>query len=257
MVATNDPSQPQVALNCEGSVRAPLRLTVPSFQFGAVDLDDGPVSRTFKIFRGDGGPINPEVNATGHPNIKASICEVRAGEEYDLELEIAPPVPNGPIRSSLVLKTGVAESPQEIFAVSAQPQTRVSWSPNQFVLPTKLEKESSSTVQIQWRKDLRRDVLEAKVSDSNLTVRIEPAGVRQNVILTAPEGYTPSGQVDVVLRTNDEVRKEFTVPVIFSTPRPQRVRTSVAPATRNRPVRTVATGNADAPTKAEQDSAAP
>jgi hypothetical protein len=88
--------------------------------FGPVDRSAGSLQRTVTLRRGDGGPITPKVTRTDAKDIAASIKEIKPGELYELEVTLAPPFPNGGLKSAVRLSTGVSEAPDTFIRVLAQ-----------------------------------------------------------------------------------------------------------------------------------------
>ena len=253
-VTTNDPAHKSMTLTCKGSVRSALKGRPPSIGFGRIQRDSGSITKTVTLERGDGGPIAPEVLPIGMPGLTAAIREVAAGEKYELDVTMSPPWPNERIRTTFNIKTGLPKSPTEQVRVSAEVDPRVRTQPPSFTLPRKFSSASDYTVDVAWNKEGPQKILSAEVNDPNITVRVEEADNKQQLVLHVPAGYEQRKRQALVVTvlTDDTDMPKFTVPVKFQ--RPSRARSAKPPVNKLRdsgkkPATEVPTGKRMAPPK--------
>ena len=211
-VTTNDPRNSNLVLTCEGVVRGAFKGPSPRLRFGRVTRDLGPQTKTVTIHRGDGGPITPEISPIKGHNVAAALREIKAGEQYELDVTIRPPWPNRRMTSSFNIKTGVPEAPEEVVIVTADVVPRVRTVPERFIIPHAPTEDTEVTAQVVWDREGPERVIKAEISDEQLSVRIEDQEGQQTVVVSVPAGYTgPPRAPNVTLTTDDQQMKVVTI----------------------------------------------
>jgi hypothetical protein len=125
-ITTNDPKQQKVGLKARGKILVPFKTSPRFITFRNIDPNSSPQPVVVKVTRGDGGPLDLEIERFGKQGIEAVLEEVKAGEEYHLIIGVSPPQKPGRLRSWIRLKTGVKEMPEKTIPIYAEiPQ---SWS---------------------------------------------------------------------------------------------------------------------------------
>jgi hypothetical protein len=183
------------------------------------------------------------VDRTDAKDITASIREIKPGEHYELEVTLAPPFPNGRLRSAVRLSTGVSEAPNTFIRVLAEIPEHVKAQPATFTIPGALEEPYEESVKLTWTGAYQGRALEATVNVSELSARVEEKEGQQFVVLSAPPGFKRRGGTfpQVTVRTDDEQMPTIVLPVHFGQKRtrgvpvvpksrPQVLRTQVKPA---------------------------
>ncbi len=119
-VTTNAPNHSKVTLKLSGNVLVPFK-TQPRFvNFRWIDPDTSPQPIVVTVMRGDGGPLDLEIEKFGKDGIDAVLEEVKEGEEYHLIIGVSPPQRPGRLRSWIRLKTGVEQVPEKTIPVYAE-----------------------------------------------------------------------------------------------------------------------------------------
>jgi len=186
---TNDADHRWVTLTCAGTVLVPSQIKPSTIRFGQLSRDAGPQQMTVTITRGDGGPLALEVLPPSDPNLRASLREIEPGECYELDIEVTPGWSKGLWRTNLMLKTGIAEVPQEKIAVYAYLVPRLRAMPGRFTIPRNLPAERELRARLLWSNNRPSQILEVTSSDANTPVRIEERNRQQYVVLSVPAGY--------------------------------------------------------------------
>lgn len=231
-VTTNDPRNRTVRLQCTGRVKRPFGGQQPVVSFGVVKRTMPFVKKTIKLIRGDGGPIKPELGKIERPGIAAELRTIREGSEYELDVTLTPPWPNGRINTFFPIRTGVAQAPVDHVRVAAQVERRLRTSPNRFTVPL-YQGAAADSVSVFWAAGVDSRITEATPTDRRLTARVDERDGRQTVVLNVPADYVPGRQVAVTLRTTDSEISTFSVPVRFDRSR----RSSQRKSTARRPVK--------------------
>ena len=229
-VTTNDPAHPQVVLACNGQVNSVFSGPAQRIQFGRIERSAGPQSKTITLSRRGQEPITPKLLPVERDGVKAALREVEAGKQYELDVTIGPPWPNGDLRAVVRVDPGIPGVPQEQFQVFAGITPRVEAKPNRFTIPPEMPAASDYRVKVVWGGEPLGKLLSAEVTDPRLSVRIEEAPDHQKLILEVPAGYQQSRPPPMVkVRTDDKDVPEFTVSVRSDSGRRGRAKGRTAP----------------------------
>lgn len=218
-----------MTLECEAKVLSAMRVEPATVSFGQIQRDDPEQTKTITITRGDGGPLDPKVLATGNPQIAAELREIEPGERYEVDVTIRPPWPNEMLRGTLSLETGVERAPQESIVVFANVTPRLQANPQRFMIQMEPEAAVELTARLNWDGQPGK-VLEATVNDPELAVRVDEQDGEQVLVLDVPAKYSPkrrTGSV-VTLRTDDPTVSIVQVPIFVI----NRAATPASPAPR-------------------------
>ena len=223
---TNDADHHKVTLTCAGTVLVPFQIKPSAISFGQLARDGGPQQKTVAITRGDGGPLALEVVPPSDSNLRASLREIEPGERYELDVEVTPGWSQGSWRTNLMLKTGIAEVPQEKIRVYAYIVPRLRVMPARFTIPRNLPAERELRARLLWSGNRPSQVLEVTSSDPDTPVRIEERNEHQYVVLSVPAGYQPlvRPRPVVTLKTDDPEAPTLDIPVWLA-PAPRTPRT--------------------------------
>jgi hypothetical protein len=218
VVTSNDPEHGTEKLTCTGRVMQPMKIEpAANVNFGNIKRDSGPQYRFVTIRRGDGGPIAPEVLPGTLPGLSAQMCAIVPGEEYELEVWIGPPWPEGKIRDTLRLTTGVDEAPETGLAITGEIVARLTAVPNRLTFPTEQTEEIVRSVRLNWDDGKPANVLEATSSIADAQVRIEQDEKAQTVVVTIPAGSERlAGSHEVTIKTDDPAVPKFSIPIAFT-----------------------------------------
>lgn len=212
-VETNDAQQAQLRLVCKGFVYEPLRLSPSLVNFGLVTASTPAITRKLRLTRGDGGPIAPVVETPKNPQLTVEVREVEKGERYELQVTFTPPWPKKYLRETLVVKTGVPESPEERIRVIGQLTPRLRSVPPRFGLSANLPAEQDFAVRLAWAPGQEDKVVNVSCTDPTVKVRYD-AEPRPVITLTVPADYEPPGSTFVIVRTENDGNKPLRIPVV-------------------------------------------
>ncbi len=214
-VVTNDRANATVRLECEAEIRSALNCEPNLLNLGSIKRNSPKIEKTVRITQGKAGPIKPRVMTTTNPLVKAELREIEPGAIYDLDVVAEPPWPNGTLRASVQLETGVTEVPMESVMVAATLTPRVQANPARFYIrPDQQQKELRLAARLAWD-DPPGKATAVTVNDPDLTVRLEEQGNQQTIVVTGAAGYTvPRGKnVQVTVRTDDAAVPMLQIPV--------------------------------------------
>jgi len=256
-LTTNDPKRPNVNLLCKGTVRSVYRAEPMSAGFGVVTRLGGAQRQTIKVTSADAGPLKLELVPLEKPGVTTVLRTVKPGEEYELEVTLTPPLPEGRLRENLKLKTGFDHVPEIEIPIHAMIAPRVTTTPNLVSVPDDATSSVTRTLRLRWDDQTRPTILEAKADDPALTVRVEDQAGEQVVVVEAPAGFNPAANsAHVLIHTDDQIAPEVRVPVRVSRSKRPTPQGSGTARSRFTP-RGALTGRAVRPKKDPPDKEAP
>jgi hypothetical protein len=249
-VTTNDQSRARETLICKGKVLLPFKANPRILRFGPVRHGDPAQSKTFRIARGDGGPLAPEVVPPAGSGVQAELSEITPGEVYDLKVTMTPPWPQARKGYALNLKTGIPEAPEMSLPVQINVIPRLQAKPGRYSFATPGDSPMEASVALVWDGEEAGSILGATTKDPNLNVRVEEANGQQRVFVQVPAGYEPPRVPPaVVVRTDDLKASQLRIPISFKGRKPVRQIVRQAPgATGASPV---SAGGTTAPRKGQ------
>ena len=241
-VQTNDPNTPSTDLTCKGKALVAFHTDPTLLNFGKIERDSGPVTKTVTLTRGDGGPLHPKLGSM-ESNLSAELREIEAGEKYALDITVNPPWPNDKLRGSVKIETGLEDAPEENVRIFGQLEPRLRAEPKSFVLPENTEQEADLRVTLVWAGPPGKAV-GATATDPNLSAKLIEEGGQQIVTLHVPANYErkqkTATQVSVV--TDDPAVSSLRIPISSSTAATAANKAIARPATLS-PMQNVAPAN--------------
>lgn len=236
-VTTNDSQNRTVQLECESNIKSALVTEPTHVSFGKIDRAQGKQTKTVKIRRGDGGPLKPTIaNTSGNCSVEAELREIRAGEEYELDLTLGPPWPNNRLNGLVQISTGVPEAQHESISAYASIDPRLQATPGRFMVPAAPGEELELKAALHWSGEGPGAVTDLTVSDPAIKAHVEGEPGHQEVVITVPADFDAPRQSGYVLvRTTDTAAPTLRIPIYY-----RGVRTAArtpAPATPATPAR--------------------
>jgi spore coat protein U-like protein len=223
-LTSNDPKHQSLQLECETEVMAAINAQPTNANFGQLDRDTAEQTKTIVLTRGDGGPINPKLNPVINPSIQAKLREVEAGEKYELDVTVVPPWKQTRLRGSVIVQTGVAESPQRRIAVYAMIKPPLQATPPRFMLYGSPAEETTLRATLRWNGQPGK-ITGVRVTDQALAAEIEDNGQDQDDVLVVhvPGGYHPQSRAGtkIIVHTDDENTPDLEVPLYVAASRPR------------------------------------
>jgi len=197
-------------------MRTAVKFEPEVLNLGQMSRDSGEIKKTVTIRKGDGGPIKPEIIPTTNQNTTVALREIEAGESYELDFTIAPPWPGGRLVENVRLKTGVTEAPETTFMISGSLPPRLTATPRYFTFPMKRNENMTETVRLNWSDNKPGKIESMTTTLPGGQVKVEGEGAEQVVSLTVPaEASGTRGQMQVVLKTDDQAVPDMRIPIVF------------------------------------------
>lgn len=216
-VTTNDPNHPRETLTCKGRILEPANLNPKRLSFGQVSRKAPAQTKKVIITRGDGGPLALKLVPVDLQGFAVQLHEIEAGERYELEVTLAPPLESSRVRANLKLETGLAEAPIITIPAFATQVPRVVAQPRRFTLPAKLDSDYHQVVRLVWDDDAKHKILSVSANDPGLKVSLTEEDGEQEVVLEISDGYKPrSGARAVTVTTDDAEVPTIRVPIIMA-----------------------------------------
>ena len=215
-VTTNDANFRTTTLQCEASIKVPYDMSPNIVNFGSIERDSEGVTRTFKITRGDGGPLKPEIEPVKDQNIKVTLKELKPGDEYELEVQAIPPWPTSAIQGYIDIKTGIAEVPDDKIRYYGRMEVRLRAAPNRIAVRPELQDDLKMRVRLIWSGDKPGKVLEVTATDPLITGNfIEDKG-QQFIDVNVPKTFkaTSRGNNFVIVKTDDAAVPELRIQIV-------------------------------------------
>ncbi|MFH1746868.1 MAG: hypothetical protein ABIG44_07455 [Planctomycetota bacterium] len=212
--------------------------------FRSIPRDATEQTQTVTITRGDGEPLKLEVIEPKDKKITTNLREIEAGEKYELDITVRPPWPNDSLRGSIVLKTGLEQTPHETIRIYGTVDPRLQANPPRFQLPQDVITETELKVDLVWSgADPPGKILSAASTDPSLLARVETNEKVQSIIITVPPNYERKRGTALLVNvtTDDPVASQLRIPVIGAVRRsvPSGAKTSQQPGSIQGPTKPV------------------
>ncbi len=242
-VESNDPNRGVTLLQITGNVWMPIEYPA-SVPLKTQTSRDGIVSKAVKIINRSEDPLTLSGVRSTNPNFKADIKTLKHGQEFELTITTVPPLPYGPNRANIVLKTSHPEMSQ------LSVMTYVAVTPPVDVIPTylrlnpgKLEKPLHKYVTVRNRTGGELKLSEDKVSIDGVGITLITLDKRNSqpyyrYKLIFPAGYdAPHGlNAQFTFKTSDKEFPEFVIPIRAGIRRAPSLRSRPSPGRTRRPI---------------------
>lgn len=222
-VSTNDPKNPVVQLMCRGQMLEAVHVTPAMVNFGRIPRKEVSPSQTAKITRGDGGPLKLKLKEIKNQAIQAELRELKAGEEYELEVTISPPFKAEYFRDKIELETGIEQAPVTEVSLYATVTPRVAAVPGRLSIPVGAKPDWQQRINFQWDDNKPGRLLEASIANPAIKAEIVELENKQHVLLTLTDQYKPRmGRDDIIVKTDDPDMPQVVVQVMYQQATPAR-----------------------------------
>jgi hypothetical protein len=216
-VTSNDANFRATTLNCEAVIKVPYDMEPNIINFGTIERASAGETRTFKIKRGDGGPLNPEIEPVKDANLKLTLKEITAGDEYDLEVQALPPWPASSVEGYINFKTGVPESPDDKIRYYGRMAVRLRAAPNKIAVQPELKEDLKMRVRMIWSGDKPGKVVDVTATDPLITGKFVEDQNEQYVDVLVPKTFKASQKgTFVIVKTDDAEVPELRIQVVPS-----------------------------------------
>ncbi|MHC5110274.1 MAG: hypothetical protein ACYTHJ_10395 [Planctomycetota bacterium] len=195
-------------------MKDPFTLNPQQITVGMLSPNDETKHLQAKIYRGNGGPIAPELDFVPTDQVDVKITEVVAGQEYDLDITLSPPWKVGTFRHSIGLRTGVKEAPRRGFMVMGSVLPRIMPAPKYLWLPANIKAGTRAVTTLRWNHGDPGEVLETSCTIPGATITMEPDKSGQKLTLHVPPSKDPfSGGHKLLVKTDDPDVPELEIPI--------------------------------------------
>jgi len=222
-----------------GTAKAALTADPTRTNFGRVERDATAVTKTVRLKRGVGGPINPNVLRTSDARaVTTAVREVEPGELYDMDITLGPPWPKGKKRGWVRVRTGVQEAPETTIQFTYAIKPYVEAFPQRVAVRPNHPEPVEHVVKLRWHDEAAREILKVAVADKRLSAHVEDAPEGgQRVIVEVPAGYSAERRSPnaLMITIDDETEPSVRVPIsIRGASKRTASKTSQGPITRQR-----------------------
>lgn len=207
IVQTNDPAQPVIRFSVEGEIRQRFD-TKPtrSISFGMTDRVK-PSRRSITITNNLEQPAVLSDPTVDNKLLKAQLQEVERGRKYELTVETVPPLPDGPVRGKVTVRTDVKEQPELVINVYGNVQPRVTLQPTMLLVPQPLTLEFRRRITLKVRDAEPIQITDVKPSSDDIHVETEPAAENDGHdiwVTLAPGTVLPPTGRTITISTSDQ-----------------------------------------------------
>lgn len=187
------------------------------------------VTHTVKIERGDGGPLKPRVLALERTPVRndvprpscgtANLREIRAGEEYELDITLRPPWADGSLFAHVRLETGVPEQPVVELRLWPNFGERLQWTFDGTPIPRQRSAPHTVRYTLAWSDEAPPGrIISVECDEPLIDTRVEEVDGEQVVVVTVPPAVPPPEGFfgyPVTLRTDDASVPELRWSLVF------------------------------------------
>ncbi len=173
---------------------------------------------------------------------KATVAPVKEGREYEITVELVPPLKPGNNTGRISATTGVADSPTLDLAVYAMVVSPIEVSPPRVTLnPSRTEPQ---TVQLYVRSNVNKPFKVSDLQPPSEAIKVELTDVKDSQtyrlsLQVSPE-YLPKAGDEIAFATDDPSTPRISVPIVAMTRPPTPVRTpTVSPTAAGPATRTI------------------
>jgi len=197
----------------------PLTMSPNRVNFDRIIRHEPTRTQTVTLRRGDAGPITPEVMPARLPGLEAQVCEIEAGEHYELEISVGYPLPPGKFSDVFRVTTGVEEVPEVLLFVSGTVAPRLSVAPEQLNFPAERTTSLDRALHLHWDDGTAPKILHMETTLPDAGVRLENRHGADVIVVTLPAGTEPiPGHHQLTFATDDPEVPSYSVPIRLGEP---------------------------------------
>jgi hypothetical protein len=216
-VASNDRSQPIVALQVNGTVWKPIEI-LPQYVVLNVPPDSQTASNVVRVINNTDVPMVVSDLQSLSKFFTATLKTNAAGKEYHIVVSTVPPLPSGNNQGQITLKTSSTNFPLVTITAIAYVQPAVSVLPPQIGIPPgPLDQKLSPTITIINNSTNALALSEPSMNRTNVSVQLKETQVGKTFVVTLnfPEGFeNTSGQpMAFTVKSDHPQYPEIKVPV--------------------------------------------
>ncbi len=217
-VTCNDPSQPQVILEIQGTIWRAIDVT-PQLAVLLVTEETPTKATTLRIVNNVPEPLTLSAPESGNPAFAAELKTNQPGREFELIVRTVPPLAPGHVSGVISLKTSSTNIPILSITAIANMQPVVMVQPSQITLPAApLVNPTISTIWVRNNGTNELALTDPAVNAKGVDVQLKElqAGSNFTVTVTFPAGFeTAQGEkVELSLKSNHPRFPVIKVPVL-------------------------------------------
>jgi hypothetical protein len=239
-VRTNDPKLREFRYTITGECRARFAFKPwRQFQFGKCERD-AVTTKTVTVTNQMDKPIVIKSATVDSKSFKVELRELKAGQEYEIDVSTVPPLNEGFTQGKVTLETDCKEEPKMEMWVFAQVPPRLALSPTLLNIASPSDQDSKRSLTFRNEGSTPVHVKEVVVSDPAIKSEVSATqdGKLYQIVLTIPKGISiPMTGRTITVVTDDEKMPKFTAqirgyPVRAPTTRPIATPAFRSPTTR-------------------------
>jgi len=218
-LACNDPSQPKVVLEFNAMIWKPIDAlpNIATFTFGP-DFQTNE-TRIIRLVSNLDQPVSISDPVCTNRAFRAALKTVQKGKEFELQVEVVPPVSPGSTVGEITLNTSSSKMPVVMVTAYAMAQPALTVMPPRLRLPPPpLTEPAQFTVRIQSQSTNALVLSEPSINAKGVEVwlgEVQPARIFE-LNVKFPVGFSaqPSEQIKAQLKSNNPQFPYITVPVL-------------------------------------------
>lgn len=215
-VTCNDPAQPSVTLNLQGTIWKAFDVTPAYAVFNIQPEGQGNQTQVVKIVNNDDQPAAVSDPTCGNPAFQLDFKTVQEGKVYELSVTAIASNITGTVSAPITLKTTSAKMPQIVMTAFAMMQPLLTVTPAQVMLPAgPLANPSQFSLQISNNGTNAVTLSDPEVNatgmEAKLTERLP--GRQFDLTISFPAGFQGQSGTHATVKCNNPKYPVITVPV--------------------------------------------
>ncbi|MEN9676885.1 MAG: hypothetical protein RIS76_2781 [Verrucomicrobiota bacterium] len=222
-----DLAPPPVILKVKADIWRPIDLRPAAAVFEYFPDDPGASVFTVRIVNQTAEPLELFPPTSSHPALTAALSPVVPGREFDLTVQVTPPLKPANVVGTITMKTSLASMPRLEVPVHALVPASVSLSPRTLRLPAgPIASAESRTVEIRNHgpNPLVLETPTGNLKGASVTLRETVPGRRFTLVVDLAAGFAFSadGKEEITVKSNHPQYPVIRIPVRPLTPQTSR-----------------------------------
>lgn len=230
-VNCNDPAQSTLMLQIKAEIWRPVEVQPNFVFFMPVEGEEQNEVKTVKIVNNTEEALTLETPQCTNPGFKTELKTIRAGKEYELEIQYAYSPTNTGTPGSVSIKTSSAYLPVVNVSVSAALQPAMVAIPNQIMLPGIMGTSFKHNLYIRNNSSRPVKLSEPAVAAAGVTAKLtesQPGKIFMVEIDFPANFQVPSGKpLEVEIKTTNPRMPLLKLPIVQTQPTPASVSTGI------------------------------
>lgn len=218
IVTFTEAALPPIKIEIEATVWWPVEISPRTavFEFGGNSGSN--VVATVRITNQEAASLELQDPVTSHRALAATLQTNRPGQEFEVTIRTAPPLPSGNLFGDVTLKSSAAKMPRIVIPVSGLFQPDVLVSPSRLTVPAGTAaqpRQQTVTIRSFWTNALVLGTATLSRAGVAAEVRPKKPGREFEVIVTIPAdmAIAPGEKVELRIETNHPRYRVLRVPL--------------------------------------------